>query len=126
MPVSGYNNRMEFFINDPNIDRRPPAETRLLNLRAEMGPDGKRMRINLELTPFQQKPDIELSLADSEGIEVASASIIEPVSWKLELTLHIRKTVVLERKYHLSARLSYPEIGEIDRRILTVTYPVPN
>jgi hypothetical protein len=116
---------MEFFINDPNINRYSPAETHLLDLRANPDLDGKRLRVALDLTPFQQRPIIELDLIDSEGIEVASASIIEPVGWKLELTLHIRKTGPTSGKYTLSATLSYPELGEIDRRSLIIEVPVP-
>ena len=116
---------MEFFITDPNVERLPPAKTRLLDLRAEPDPDGKRLRVALALTPFQQRPYIELSLTDSTGDEVASASIVEPVGWKLELTLHIRKTGSTAGNYILTASLSYPDLGEVDRRTLTVIIPAP-
>jgi hypothetical protein len=116
---------MEFFLNDPNIVRYPPAEIHLLDLRADSDPDNKHLWVTLELTPFQQRPDIEIDLADSDGIKVASASIIEPLGWKLELNLHIRKTGPANGKYTLAASLSYPELGEIDRRSLTIEIPVP-
>ena len=117
---------MEFFINDPNIVRYPPAEIHLLDLRTNSDPDGKRLQVALDLTPFQQRPIIELDLKDFTGNEVASASsIIEPVDWKLEPTLHIRKTDSTKGKYTLSASLSYPELGEIDRRTLIIEVPIP-
>jgi hypothetical protein len=116
---------MEFFFNDPNIVRYPPAEIHLLDMRANPAPDGKRLRVALDLTPFQQRPIIELDLTDSSGNKVASASIIEPVGWKLELTLHIRKTDPTYGKYTLSASLSYPELGEVDRHTLIIEVPVP-
>lgn len=130
---------MEFFFADPKVERKPPAETRLLDLRAEPDKDGERIRVTLDLTPFQQRPYIELSLADSNGNETASASIVEPVGWKLELTLHNRKPFhplpatrprskieVLEesvKQYILTAILSYPEIGEVDKRKITIEVP---
>ena len=116
---------MEFFFNDQNIVRYPPAEIHLLDLRTNSDPDGKRLRVALDLTPFQQRPIIDLDLTDSAGNEVASVSIIEPVGWKLELTMHIRKTVSTNGKYTLSASLSYPELGEIDRRTLIIEVPIP-
>jgi len=116
---------MEFFLNDPQVERLPPDQTRLLDLRAEPYPDGKRLRVALELTPFQQRPYLELILADPGGEEVASADIVEPMSWKLELTLHNRKPKPAAGKYTLVARLSYPDSGEIDRRELTVDISVP-
>lgn len=115
---------MEFFINDPNIVRYPPAEIHLLDMRANPASDGKRLRVALDLTPFQQRPIIELNLTDSSGDNVASASIIEPVGWKLELTLHIRKTGLTNGKYTLSASLSYPELGEVDRHTIIIEVPV--
>ena len=127
---------MEFFFADPQVERLPPAETRLLDLRAEPDPSGKRFRVTLELTPFLLRPYLELSLTDSTGHEVSSASIVEPVGWKLELTLHIRKPAFplpstgpgskIELpaennvEYILTASLSYPDLGEIDRRKITV------
>jgi hypothetical protein len=116
---------MEFFLNDPNIERLPAAETRLLDLHAEPDPDGKRIRVALDLTPFQQRPYIELSLTDPSGNEAASASIVEPVGWKLELTLHIRKTAPAVGKYTLTASLTYPELDEIDRRTIIIEVPPP-
>jgi hypothetical protein len=110
---------MEFFINDPNFPRLAPADTRLVGLTATPDPDGRRIRVNLEITPFQQRPEIEIALTDPAGNLITSTIIIEPVSWKLELTLHIRKPGPTNEKYTLSATLLYPELGEVDRRTLT-------
>jgi hypothetical protein len=128
---------MGFFFADPNVERLPPTETRLLDLRAEPEPDGKRIRVFLDLTPFQQKPDIELLLFDSAGREASSASIIEPVGWNLELTLHIRKvfapvpevapegkmepSVAAHETYTLQANLSYPDLGLVDQRRIAIS-----
>ena len=50
---------------------------------------------------------------------------LNKVGWKLELTLHIRKTGSTNGKYTLTASLSYPELGEIDRRTLIIEVPIP-
>jgi hypothetical protein len=65
------------------------------------------LRVNLEVTPFQQRPYIEVILNDSNGDEAASTSIVEPMSWKLEFTMHIRGE--LKNPYSINARLYYPE-----------------
>ena len=116
---------MEYFINDPNIVRYPPTEIRLLDLHADSDPERKRLRAALGLTPFQQRPSIELALKDSAGNEVASDSIVEPDWWKLELTMHVRKTGPANGKYSLSSCLSYPKLGEIDRCTLIIEVPIP-
>ena len=114
---------MEFFLNDPEVKRVAPEATRILDLRAEPYPDGRRLRVSLELTPFQKRPEIEFTLTDAEGQEAGSASVVEPVAWKLELTLHVRKAGPTAGQYHLSAQLSYPELGKIDQREVNITVP---
>jgi len=120
---------MESILTDPDAKRLPPADTRILELRAEPYPDGKRLRITLDLTPFEQKPYLELTLNNPIGEVVAAASIIEPVVWKIELTLHIRERVLNAGEtngniptgpYKLEAILSYPDLGQIDRRGLNL------
>lgn len=111
---------MEFFLNDPKVERVSPESTRILALRAEPYPDGRRLRIALELTPFQKRPNIELVLTDPDGNEASAASVVEPVGWKLELTLHNRTTPPASGAYRLTARLSYPELGKIDQREVVV------
>lgn len=111
---------MEFFLNDPNVPRLPPEETRFIDLKAERVQDRNFFRVTVELTPFQKSPDIELKLLDRSGVEISSASIIEPASWKLELSLHIRNNMENTGNYKLSASLSYPDMGEIDGMTISI------
>lgn len=98
---------MDFFFPEDNLIRAVPEETRITALTAEPYPDGRRLRVNLEITPFQKRPHIEVALTNAEGDEVASTSIVEPLSWKIEFTMHIRGE--LHNPYKLSARLYYPD-----------------
>lgn len=98
---------MEFFFPEDNLTRAVPEETKISTLSAQPYPDGRRLRVNLEITPFQKRPYIEVILSDSNGAEVASTSIVEPMSWKLEFTMHIRGE--LSNPYSLNARLYYPD-----------------
>lgn len=68
----------------------PPNEVRLLDFRVEPYPDGKRVRVYLELTPFQKRPSGELFITDLLGNQVATANIIETIDPKMELTMHLR------------------------------------
>jgi len=68
----------------------PPNEVRILNFRVEPYPDGKRLRVYLELTPFQKRPSGELFIIDPLGNQVAAANIIETIDPKMELTMHLR------------------------------------
>jgi|SRR5664280_2310044 hypothetical protein len=117
---------MESFLSDPDVMRVPPEDTRLVDMQADPYPDGKRIRVVLVLTPFLQKPYIELNLKDSTGVIAASTSIVEPVTNKLELTLHIRKPPTdTTGQLTLFATLYYPDLGEVDQRLLGIILPSP-
>lgn len=98
---------MDFFLPEDNLQRAVPEETRITSLTAQPYPDGYRLRVNIEMTPFQQRPHLEVVLKDADHDEIASSSIIEPLGWKIEFTMHIRGE--LNNPYTLEARLFYPE-----------------
>ena len=98
---------MDFFFPEDNLARAVPEETHITTLTASPYPDGYRLRVNIEVTPFQKRPHIEVVLADGSGDEIASTTIVEPMSWKLEFTMHIRGE--LNNPYALEAKLYYPE-----------------
>ncbi|MFN8425788.1 MAG: hypothetical protein U0X87_05965 [Anaerolineales bacterium] len=99
---------MDFFFNKDNLNRMMPEETRITSLTATPYPDGRRVRVNVEVTPFQKRPHIEVVLKDANGDEVASANIVEPLGWKLEFTMHIREKE-LKNPYTVEAKLYYPD-----------------
>ena len=81
---------MDIFFQDPTAIPLPPAEVRIKELRAAPWTDNRRVGVYLELTPFQKRPNAELSITDPSGKVVAQASIVETMIPKMELTLHLR------------------------------------
>jgi len=100
---------MDFFFPDDLAPRQPPEGTRITKLSAEPYTDRRRLRVNIDLTPFEKRPHIDVTLFDSDGVEVAATSFIEPLTWKLEFTLHIRGRESVAGAYRLEARLYYPD-----------------
>ena len=98
---------MDFFLPEDHLQRMTPEETRITSLTAAPYPDGYRLRVNIEMTPFQKRPHLEVTLSDADGDEVASSSIVEPLSWKIEFTMHIRGE--LKNPYTLEVSLFYPD-----------------
>ncbi|MFN8410857.1 MAG: hypothetical protein U0Z26_00570 [Anaerolineales bacterium] len=98
---------MDFFFPEDNLTRSVPEETKITSLSAETYPDGRRLRVNVEVTPFQKRPYIEVVLSNANGDEIASTSIVEPLSWKLEFTMHVRGQVI--NPHSLNAKLYYPD-----------------
>jgi hypothetical protein len=98
---------MDFFLPEDHLQRATPEETRITSLTAQPYPDGYRLHVNIEMTPFQKRPHIDVVVNDAHKQEVASTSIVEPLGWKIEFTMHIRGE--LNNPYTLEARLFYPE-----------------
>jgi hypothetical protein len=98
---------MNFFYAKDGLTRAVPEETKITVFSAKSYPDGKRVLVNMEITPFQKRPNITVSLHNANGTEVASTTIIESMIWKLEFTLHVRGEIL--NPYHLIAKLYYPE-----------------
>lgn len=98
---------MDFFFPEDQLQRMTPEETHITSLTAQPYPDGYRLHVYIEMTPFQKRPHLEVILNDADGDEVASTTIVEPMSWKIEFTMHIRGE--LKNPYQLEATLFYPD-----------------
>ena len=98
---------MNFFFPEDNLNRTTPEETHITSLSAEPYPDGYRLHVHIEMTAFQTRPHIDVKLTDCDGDEVASTSVVEPLNFKIEFTMHIRGD--LKNPYTLEAKLFYPD-----------------
>lgn len=99
---------MDLFFQDPSAIPLPPAEVRIKDLRAEPWPDGQRVRVFLEITPFQKRPSGEIAIVNEQGDEVASISIIETIVPRMEFTMHLRQAQP-GGEYTLTATVFYPQ-----------------
>ncbi len=115
---------MEFFFPEDNLHRTPPEETKILSLAAEPYADGRRVRVNIEMSPFEKRPHLEFILTDSEDKQVSSASFVEPMAWKLEFTMHLR-TQPAEGPLDLTAELYYPDGPEAEPASVRVDLEAP-
>jgi hypothetical protein len=102
---------MNIYFHDPEDIPLPPEEVRIRELRADPWPDGRRVRIDLEVTPFQKRPSGEISILDDQGEEMASISIIETGDPKMEFTIHLRSPRP-GAEYTVSSKVYYAEAEE--------------
>jgi hypothetical protein len=103
---------MDIFFADPSEIPLPPNEVRIRALKADLWPDGRRVKVFMELDPFQKRPNAVLTIVDPEGQEIASADIIETMTRKIELNLHLRGELK-KGNYTLDAVLFYADLPEL-------------
>ena len=106
---------MDIFFQDPTAVPLPPKEVRIKELKIQPHPDHKRIHVFLEITPFQKRPNGEITISNPSSEEVASVSIIETIDTKMEFTLHLRGSTP-KGEYTVNAMLFYIEMtnGEGD------------
>jgi hypothetical protein len=102
---------MDIFFADPTEVPLPPDEVRIRELHAEPWPDGRRVRVYLEIDPFQKRPNADLVIRDEQGDERAHTHIIESMDRKIEATLHLRGALNNTR-FSVHATLYYATINE--------------
>ena len=102
---------MDIFFADPSEVPLPPEEVRIRELKAKIWPDERRVTVYLEVDPSQQKPNAELKISDQAGREYASASIIESMTRKMEVTLHLRGQID-PGEYLVKAELYFAQVEQ--------------
>jgi hypothetical protein len=102
---------MDIYFNDPDEIPLPPDEVRIRELKVEPWSGGKLIHVNLEVDPSQKAPNADLFITNEEGEILTSASIIESVSRKMELTMHLPSGTV-PKMLKLEAKLYFAEIIE--------------
>jgi len=113
---------MDFFFPEDHLERTSPEETKIISLTAEPYEDGRRVRVNIEMSFFEKRPHLEVTLTDSESQEISTASFVEPMNFKLEFTLHVRAQPA-DGPLDLEARLFYPDGPEAEPA--TVRFNLP-
>jgi hypothetical protein len=103
---------MDIFFTDPADIPLPPDEVRIRDFKVEPYPDSRRLYVNLVITPFQKKPSGEIVIFDFLGTPVTSASIIETIDPRMQITMHLRSPETAG-EYTATVVLFYnPEVEE--------------
>ena len=71
--------------------------------------DGRRIAVGFDITPFQERPSIEISVINSAGIDSAKLSVIEAIEPQFNLTIHLRDSEPIS-PYTIEAILYYQSL----------------
>ncbi|MBE9523526.1 MAG: hypothetical protein IMY76_00400 [Chloroflexi bacterium] len=114
---------MDIFFSDPNDVPLPPEDVHIRKFTAEPWPDKHRVRVYLEISPFQKRPSGEIVITDAAGRQVAVANFIETMVANMEINLHLRADDTLGA-YTITAKLFYlQEIAEEEQEKETLVRP---
>ncbi len=113
---------MELNFPETGESRLPPQETRIREILVEPYADGRRIRLTIELTPFEERPNLDIEVADPQGSRAASASVIECMNFKMSLTMHLRGEAPAGR-YTARAALSFEDHGRVDEKEVVFDLP---
>ena len=69
----------------------PAKDVSILKLRAIPLPDMKRVTVEMELSPFVEHPNLDISILSPEGEIVANMFVVEARDQVMTLTLHLRQ-----------------------------------
>jgi len=81
-----------FFADEAEVPL-PPREVRITEATARPSPDGRRVALNIVLTPFLEYPNLEIVLFHPNGDEERSTSIIGAMDRHVAVTLHVNRPI---------------------------------
>lgn len=93
------------------------ADVRLKNLGVFVYEDGRRVAVGFELTPFRERPSLEIVATNARGEKAGSMTVIEALSPNFSLTLHLRDQEPTS-DYELEAMVYYQDEGESSRMVV--------
>jgi hypothetical protein len=113
------------FYDDPLEGPKAREDVRLKNLAVYVYPDKRRVAVGFDLTPFLERPSIEVTVVNAKGQPAGSLTIIETLEANFSLTMHLRDPEPTDL-YELTAVLYYatPESERVNVHSKHVTFDV--
>jgi len=115
---------MDIFFQDPAEIPLPPQEVRIRDVLVQPYPDGLRVRVHIELDPFQKRPSLEVVILDALDEPAAQTRVIETMGRTLEMTLHLRESQP-GGAYTIRVLLYYEEAPQAVEGEMATEYPAP-
>lgn len=93
--------------NDSSLVPQPKHKVKIEDFRVDPYPDRFRVKVNLKLTPFQERPNLAITARRSDGLQVSDLDVIATMHYDNEFTMHIRGINNPAGDYTLTAELYY-------------------
>ena len=93
--------------NDANLVPQPKHRVKIEDFQVSPYPDRFRVKVNLKLTAFQERPNLVITARRSDGLQVSDLDVIATMHFDNEFTMHIRGVEEPTGDYTLTAELYY-------------------
>lgn len=104
---------MDIFFDNPNDPPVPPEEMEIRSLVVKPYEDGRRVAIDFEITPFQERPNLEINVHNEAGRQVSTLSVVEAIEHKMSFTLHLREESP-GGEYLLTMEVFYTDLSPLE------------
>ncbi len=107
------------FFDDPERRGNAREDVRLKQLGLFVHEDKVRVALGFHLTPFAERPSIEVTATNADGQRAGSLTIIEALTPNFNLTMHLREPSA-DNGYEIEAVVYYKDESgeriEVDRK----------
>jgi len=93
--------------NDPSRVPQPKHKVKIEDFRVWTYPDRFRVKVNLSLTPFLERPNLVITARRADGLPVSDLDVIATMHYDNEFTMHLRGIDEPTGDYKLRAELYY-------------------
>jgi hypothetical protein len=97
-----------FLQNNDNL--LPRDQVHIERVAAIPHPDRRRVKVQIDVTPFRERPNFEIIILDQDGRQVASTSVIATMHFKMEFNLHLRHVDDTTGHYTVRVQMYYDDI----------------
>ncbi len=105
------------FFDDPFESPKSREEVRLKQLGLFVYEDKRRVAVGFDLTPFLERPSLEVTITNGNGEWASSLNVIETMETNFSLTMHLRDKEPTER-YAVTAVVYYDHPEQPERQVI--------
>lgn len=114
-----------FLQNNDNL--LPRSQVRIERVLATVYPDRRRIKVSVDVTPFKERPNFEISIRAKDGKLVAGSSVIASMHFQMEFILHLRGVESDPAgEYNVSVQMYYDDIRSPQDTYETVLHIRPD
>jgi hypothetical protein len=118
-PYQRYNALVNINFFDDTSNNKPllREDVRIRDLRWELSPEKRRIALEFELTPFIERPSLEVYIANGRGEKAGALTIIETLDYEFSVVVHLRDKEPTD-PYTIHAAVYYTSLEQGKRQIV--------